>query len=731
MKPGDSRASLIGKAMSFFKMSLAVQMAIATALGILTGFFFGDLCSIFAPCGAAYIMLLKATAIPYLIVAIIQGVGQLSSFQAKLIMKKGIMLIGLAWSINIAMIYLVYSTFPTAKNTQSGYISSETSSINFAELLIPENIFYDLANNIVPAIVIFSLCIGIALMQMKEKEILLNPLKYLVEALTKITSWIAKITPIGTFLIIANQAGTIDFSTIKQISSYIILYIVCICTLVFWVFPRITHMLTHIKASRWIKLLSPILLLAYTTNVVIVCIPYIIELLRKETQALEPFDEKAQTQIQGTVSVIFNLPLGSLFITIFVFFVSIFYNQPMQIQTQVELFLTTFLTSLGAVGIGSWINSLTFILNSLGLPIEAVNLYLTTLPFTSGFQAAISVMQISTLCFLITLGCRRKILTSYRRIIKHSVVTVAPVLALFFILKNYIPLPEIKSLKKSIYDLAISSNLTVSISDAAEIPTQPGLQEDTLKRILRTKTLKVGFIPDSAPFSFNNHNHDLVGYDIAFAYELAYDLGCSLEFIPIELTRLTQDIRNEAFDIAMSGISITEERLKDISFTKPYMLPKYVFVTTAHNKKHFTSATLIENNKTLRIAVLKGSSYECMAQELFPGHPLIYLDTYDEFDGTNADGILWEEQEAIVWSIGKSEMRVIFPNPSLGTDCLGYAINITSPQFLTYLNQWLSLQNNNGFQQKQYDLWVLGKTEIAAPDEVRWSILKNVLHWNE
>src|SRR5690606_15042139 len=147
-----------------------------------------------------------------LIAAIIHGIGQLSSFQAKLILKKGIMFIGLAWAINIAMIYLVYFAYPQAKTSQAGYISTETPQINFAELLIPENIFYDLANNIVPAIVIFSLFIGIALMFIKEKDTLMNSLKNIVEALTRITSWIARITPIGTFLIIANQVGTIQFS---------------------------------------------------------------------------------------------------------------------------------------------------------------------------------------------------------------------------------------------------------------------------------------------------------------------------------------------------------------------------------------------------------------------------------------------------------------------------------------------------------------------------------------
>ena len=94
--------------MNFFRVSLAVQMAIATVLGVLVGLFLGDLCSFFAPYGSAYIMLLKATAIPYLIVAIINGIGQLSSFQAKMILKKGLLFIGIAWLVNIAMIYLVY-----------------------------------------------------------------------------------------------------------------------------------------------------------------------------------------------------------------------------------------------------------------------------------------------------------------------------------------------------------------------------------------------------------------------------------------------------------------------------------------------------------------------------------------------------------------------------------------------------------------------------------------------
>jgi Na+/H+-dicarboxylate symporter len=270
--------------MKLFKTSLAFQMAIATCLGLIFGLVFGDLSEVFAPYASAYIMLLKITAVPYLIGAIIHGVGQLSLSQAKVILKKGLIFVLITWGVNIAMVYATYSIFPKSKVTPiTGYIAGNTPSLNFAELLIPENIFYDLSRNIIPAIVIFSLLIGIALMRLKEKHVLIQGFQLLVEALTRITGWIAKITPLGTFLIIANQAGTIQFSTVKQVSSYIILYILCVSIVLFWIFPRIMSMLTAIPSYRWLQQTFPILLLAYTTNMVIICLPYIIELLKKES----------------------------------------------------------------------------------------------------------------------------------------------------------------------------------------------------------------------------------------------------------------------------------------------------------------------------------------------------------------------------------------------------------------------------------------------------------------
>lgn len=94
-------------------------MAIATLLGIFVGLLLGDLCQIFSPYASAYIMILKITAVPYLIGAIIHGVGQLGIPQAKVILKRGLFFISIAWSINIFIIYVINYLFPVLKPPNS------------------------------------------------------------------------------------------------------------------------------------------------------------------------------------------------------------------------------------------------------------------------------------------------------------------------------------------------------------------------------------------------------------------------------------------------------------------------------------------------------------------------------------------------------------------------------------------------------------------------------------
>lgn len=711
-------------------MSLALQMAVATALGLLLGVVLGDLCSVFAPWGSAYILVLKVTTIPYLICAIIHGLGRLVASSAKQILQKGLIFIGCAWAINIAMIYVTAFMFPRSHGIPQGSYSGKTpTGINFAELLIPDNIFYALTNNIIPAIVVFGILIGIALMHLKEKTTFMDLLETLVTVLTRITGWISRITPIGTFLVISSQVGSMKLAIVQQVGAYLTLYIVATLVIVFWVFPRFVSMLTTIPAKRWINDLVPILILAYTTNVVLVTLPFIIELIKRETEQFYQKDGRIKDQIQGIVSITFNLPLGSLFIAIFIFFIALFYHSPLTIASQIQLFMTTFLTSLGAVGLGSWINSLTFLLDNLNLPLDAVDLYLSTLPFTAGFQSMVSAMEIASLSLLIALACHNLLKFRWHHILRNSVLTIGPVIFFAFVVKILHPFPQISNPHKNIAEIPLTPEVNVRVYKPSDNLPFPRSGE-VFDRILRSKVLRVGYNTNALPFCFENKLGELAGYDVSFAYALARDLGCSLEMVPMHFGNIAEDLNSGLYDIAMSGLTINEDRLRKMSFTDPYIDARIVFVMRKKYRKELTSIEAILERPHVQVAVLRGSSYETLAHELFPDNQIVTIDSYEDYARYQPNAVLIRgEPQAVAWSLHYPNFTVVVPSDPIGKDSLGYAIKQNDVAFVSFMNQWLRLKEHEEFTKRQYDLWVLGKTETVLVEEPRWSVVRNVLHW--
>jgi ABC-type amino acid transport substrate-binding protein len=534
----------------------------------------------------------------------------------------------------------------------------------------------------------------------------------------------------------ANQVGTVEFQTIKQMSTYIILYVLGTSLVTFWIVPRLASMMTPIKFHVWLKGLIPILVLGYTTTLTIVTLPYIINIIKRETRVLYPKDENVQSQIQGTVSIIFNLPLGSIFTAAFVFFIAAFFSTKLGLNDHIKLLVTTFLTSLGAVGLGSWINSLTFILDALALPVDSIQMYLAVVPFTAGFQTMVSVMIIATIAFLIMLASRGLLTIRLKKLLFESSLTVVPILLLFASLKLYDPLPRIKNEAKTIYDLEIESDIKVKVFNRDESPAlvAPIAGQSTLTTILKSKKLRVGYDPNAAPFCFFNRHQKLIGFDISYAYQLAYDLGCEqIEFIPISYGRLGQQLEEGGFDIAMSAVSVSEERLKKMCFPNSLLETRVVFMTKDLHQKKMTTLQEIKQDLNLKIAALVNTAYEGIAYGEFPNHEIILLESYDEFNKEDppADILIWEEQEAIAWTINHPDFHVFYPKPNLEKGSLGYPIRYGDPEFLCYINSWLRLKESEGFKKSQYRLWIMGKTGVAAPPNPRWSIMDNVLYWRK
>ncbi len=46
-----------------------------------------------------------------------------------------------------------------------------------------------------------------------------------------------------------------------------------------------------------------------------------------------------------------------------------------------------------------------------------------------------------------------------------------------------------------------------------------------------------------------------------------------------------------------------------------------------------------------------------------------------------------------------------------------------------FVNYWLELRRADGMRAREVDYWILGRPRAAAPP--RWSMVRNVLHWQD
>jgi ABC-type amino acid transport substrate-binding protein len=72
---------------------------------------------------------------------------------------------------------------------------------------------------------------------------------------------------------------------------------------------------------------------------------------------------------------------------------------------------------------------------------------------------------------------------------------------------------------------------------------------------------------------------------------------------------------------------------------------------------------------------------------------------------------------------------VVVPEPGIVKIPLAYAVARHDQDFAQFMNAWVELKRRDGTIDALYSHWILGKQ--AAKYEPRWSIMRNLLHWEQ
>jgi Na+/H+-dicarboxylate symporter len=146
-------------------VSLATQVLIGVALGVGAGIFFGEEVAFLSLPGNAFIQLLQMTVLPYVVTSLVVGLGGLSYGQAAALARSCGLVLLLLWGLGLMTVLVIPLAFPNWQSASffSHSLTQQAPAFNVLALYIPSNPFYSLANNIVPAVVVFSVAVGVAL----------------------------------------------------------------------------------------------------------------------------------------------------------------------------------------------------------------------------------------------------------------------------------------------------------------------------------------------------------------------------------------------------------------------------------------------------------------------------------------------------------------------------------------------------------------------------------------
>jgi cyclohexadienyl dehydratase len=177
------------------------------------------------------------------------------------------------------------------------------------------------------------------------------------------------------------------------------------------------------------------------------------------------------------------------------------------------------------------------------------------------------------------------------------------------------------------------------------------LAPDTTSRLARIQKrgiLRIGVPGDYAPFAIAR-GESLYGADIRLGRALAAAIGVTPVFVKTSWPNLTSDMRNDMFDLALGGISITPERAALASFSALYHAGGKTFLCRRMDSARFADSAVV-NNPVTRLIVNRGGTNESVARALFAKATLMVFPNntgvFDELIAGRADVMVTDDTEA-------------------------------------------------------------------------------------
>lgn len=715
-------------------MSSSTKILVGLVSGAFVGVFFGEHAGALKIAADGFVKLLQMAVLPYITISIITSLGTLRYDQAKTLGVRAGAVLGGLWCIALLFAFLIPVAFPEIETASffSTTLVERRQPFNFIDIFIPSNPFNSLANNIVPAVVLFSVFLGIALIGVERKQILLDVLAVAKEGLSNATKFIVTLTPYGIFAIAANTAGTLNLEQLGRIQVYLITYVLMALLVALWVLPGLVAALTPFRYRDVLGPTRDALITAFMAGNLFIVLPILIHSCKELLQQLRPTDENAAALPDVIVPVSFNFPhTGKLLSLSFIVFAGWFADAAVAVSQYPQLALTGLLTFFGSTSA-----AVPFLLDLFRIPADTFQLFLATSVINVRFGALLAAVHTVTVALLGSAAILGAVRFNGARIMRYLIITVVLSAALLGGLRTLFS----TALKQSFAgeELVYGMRSLMNFSEP-RIVKQADLRDDAggetssiLNAIKKRGVLRVGVFTDRLPFVFLNREQKLVGFDVEMAHHLARDLGVKVEFVELEaLAALTPLLAAGRIDLAMTGLPVTPERAGEMSFSVPYLDETLGFVVKDYLRDRFSSWANIRELGSFAVKIPNLPYYVDQIRRRAPTLKLDLVETLNEIENglrqATLDAVVLPAERGSVLTLLYPKYTVVVPEPDTVKIPLAYPVARRDQEWTQFVNTWIELKRRDGTIDALYGHWILGKH--ADKREPRWSVIRNLLHW--
>ena len=701
---------LFKKIPSFIRILLA--MIAGLAIGAYTSTVFMGVDAI----ANAFVMLLQMTALPYISLSLIVGIGGLSATGLSSTFKQSLLILFVLISTVLFFIFLAPIAFPDW--TTAEFYSVETikvsSEFDLVDLFIPANPFNAFANALIPSIVTFSIFIGIGLMSVHRKKHALLLLGNLQAAVANVSVMVMRFAPVGIFCIGLRAAATVNPSDLDGLLVYVVTSAVLVLLLAFIVLPTMVAIITPFGYRQIMKASREAMVTAFATGSFFIVLPVIVEKTKVLIAQLNATNKDIDKVPSIVVPITFSLPVGGkLLALLFTLFAAWFSGAYISLDDYVTLIVVGVPQLFGTSVIA--VPNLLELFNVSG---SMFDFFLVAENLIVGRIAALlSVIFAVCLPLLVATSMVKGFTFKWQQFARNVLIIPVVCIAAFVAVKH--TFQEI-SYQYEGYSKFINRDFLYG-----DIPTKhlekPSISsanvqpfKSVLDRVKQRGFLRVGYFRDDLPYSFHNINGKLVGFDIEIMNLLAGDLGVDVEFVKIFRKEAGPLLASGYLDIT-SGVPVIPDNMKEFSLSFPYSNQHVAFIVKDNRRAEFVDWKNIRNRQDLIIGIPEKVFYKKAVKSYFTKGKAWEISTPRLFfkeEFKHIDAMLLGAPAASAWTLLNPSYTVVSPKPLLPALTMAFPINRNDQSFELYLRNWIEMKKRNQSLDRLFNYWIEGENPI-------------------